>query len=341
MKNSALILALAAVFPGLALAQSNVQIYGSVDAGLIKRTNTTTAVGKRDANTLGFKGTEDLGSGLKALFQVEIRYEPDTGTNESIVRPTFQGQTRVGLQGGFGMLRIGRGTSPYMEAVIAYEPFHGIPSAAGFYTDLAVAGFTTQPLDAPGNSFNRMSNAVFYNTPIFSGFQVNAAVSSRESNGGAAIVGRGTAALPQYGVSAQASANPFAISGTYKAGKIGAMLGYERNGIESNVWSVAGSYTPMTGLKLMASYADQDRGHTLAVNEETSSWLVGANYATMGGTVLFGYGHKKPDGVVKTKQLSVGYEYPLSKRTFVYTDVSQRKAATTLRYFDVGIRHTF
>lgn len=341
MKNSALIIALAAIFPGLALAQSNVQIYGAVDAGLIKRTNTTTAVGKRDANTLGFRGTEDLGNGLKALFHLEIRYEPDTGTNESIVRPTFQGQSRVGLQGSFGMVRIGRGTSPYMESVIAFEPFHGIPTAGGFYTDLAVGGFTSQPLDATGNSFNRMSNAVFYNSPVFSGFQVNSALGSRESNQGPAVVGRGTLAAPQYGANAQASANPFSISGTYKAGKIGAMVGYERNGIESSVFSIAGSYTPMTPLKLMASYSDQDRGHTMATNESVTSWLVGANYATFGGTVLFGYGHKKPDGVVKTKQLSIGYEYPLSKRTFIYTDASQRKAATTLRYFDLGIRHTF
>ena len=341
MKNTVLILALATAFPATVLAQSTVQVYGALDAGLVKRTNLSTAVGKRDANTLGFRGTEDLGNGIKALLHLEIRYEPDTGTQESVVRPLFQGQSRVGLQGSFGMVRIGRGTSPYMESIIGFEPFHGIPSAGGFYTDLTVAGFTSQPLDAAGNSFNRISNAIFYNSPARGGLQFNAAVSSREAGNNAAIVGRGTVAAPQYGPNAQASANPFSISGTYKGGTVAAMLGYERNGIESNVWSIGASINPLPSLKLMASYSDQDRSHTMAINSSTTAWVVGANYAALGGSLLLGYGTKEPDGLVETKQLSIGYEYPLSKRTFLYVDASQRKAATTLRYYDLGIRTTF
>lgn len=191
-----------------AQAQSSVSIYGALDAGLVKRTGSRTTVGKRDANTLGFRGTEDLGQGLKALVHLEIRYEPDTGTNESVVRPLFQGQSRVGLAGGFGMLRIGRGTTSYMESVIAFEPFHGIPSPAGFYSDVAVAGYTTQPLDPSGNSFNRISNALWYNTPEWAGFQVNVTVATREANGGPQLIGRGTTAAPQYRANAEASANP-------------------------------------------------------------------------------------------------------------------------------------
>lgn len=341
MKNPLLMLALAAALPSMALAQSTIQVYGALDAGVVKRTNTTTTIAKRDANTLGFRGTEDLGNGLKALVHLEIRYEPDTGTNESSVRPLFQGQSRVGLQGAFGMLRFGRGTSPYMESVIPFEPFHGIPSPGGFYTDLTVAGFSSQPLDATGNSFNRISNAVFYNTPQRGGLQFNAAISTRESNGGAAVIGRGTGAAPQYLPNAQASASPFSLSGTYKGGTVAAMLGFERNGIESEVWTVAASVNPFPALKLMASYSDQDRSHTMATNGNTRAWVVGANYAALGGLVLVGYGHKEPGTLVKTKQFSLGYEYPLSKRTFVYADASEKKAATTQRYYDLGIRTTF
>ena len=113
MKKSLLALTLLGAFAGVAQAQTAVQIYGTVDAGIVKRSDQTLAIGKRANNTLGFKGTEDLGNGLKALFQLEIRYEPDTGTPESVVRPLFQGQSRVGLQGAFGMVRLGRGLTAF------------------------------------------------------------------------------------------------------------------------------------------------------------------------------------------------------------------------------------
>ena len=64
MKTSLLAVTLAGAFASCAQAQSNVTIYGALDAGLIKRTGTSTTIGKRDANTLGFRGVEELGSGL-------------------------------------------------------------------------------------------------------------------------------------------------------------------------------------------------------------------------------------------------------------------------------------
>ena len=107
----------------------------TVDAGLIKRTDQTLSIGKRANNTLGFKGTEDLGNGLKALFQLEMRYEPDTGTIERrrrLQRPLFQGQSRVGLQGDFGMVRIGRGLTAFQEIEhrVRTVPRHSAPAAS-------------------------------------------------------------------------------------------------------------------------------------------------------------------------------------------------------------------
>src|SRR4051812_29081630 len=152
MKKSLMALAMLGAFAGAAHAQSSVIIYGTVDAGLIKRSAQTLAIGKRANNTLGFKGTEDLGGGLKALFQAEIRYEPDTGTIESVTRPLFQGQSRVGLQGDFGMVRLGRGLTAFQETSTQFEPWHGLPNQAGYQTDLTVAGYTSDPLSPAGNS---------------------------------------------------------------------------------------------------------------------------------------------------------------------------------------------
>jgi predicted porin len=347
MKKSLLALALLGAFAGVAQAQSAVIIYGSLDAGLIKRTDTPVAIGKRMNNTLGFKGTEDLGTGLKALFQLEIRYEPDTGTLEQgaggVQRPLFQGQSRVGLQGAFGMVRIGRGLTAYQESSIAFEPFHGIPTPQGFQADLMVAGYTSDPLGLAANSANRFSNAIFYNSNEFAGFQINTTIGTREQNQNPAFVGRGTLANPQYAANAQASALPYSFSATYKNGPGALMYAVERNAVETKLWSIAGSVMATPELKLMASMARQNQDHTRLVNSRTKAWVLGANYTMGPGKVLAGYGHKSPDGATKVKQLSLGYEYSMSKRTYLYIDASNKKGVTpsAANVFAVGVNHSF
>ncbi|MES2128848.1 MAG: porin [Pseudomonadota bacterium] len=342
MKKLTLAAILFAAFGGLAhAAESSVVIYGAIDDSLAKVTDKTLAMTKRDSNKLGFKGTEDLGDGLKALFQLEMRFEPDTGTVESSTRPLFQGQTRVGLQGSFGMIRVGRGVTALQDAKDAFDPFNGISGTPGFKSDVEVAGYTSQPLDAAGSSNDRFNNAVWYNSPVVSGMQLNLTVGSKEANGGPAVVGRGTAAAPQYAAGAEASANPFSVAATFKQDAIAAMVGYERNTVETKLWHAGVSVMAMPELKLMATYARQDQDHSKATNAQTKGWLVGANYTVGGGRFLIGYGQKKPDGVVATKETSVGYEYNLSKRTFLYADASSKKAATTVSYYGIGIHHNF
>lgn len=351
MKKSLVALALTAAFGGAA-AQSSVTIYGTIDAGIQRTTHTAndaTQVTRRDNNKLGFRGVEDLGNGLKALFQLEIRYDPDTGALENNVRPLFQGQSRVGLQGAFGTVRIGRGLTAYQETSTQFEPWSGLPAVAGYQTDMHVAGYSSDPLSVAGNSINRFSNAVFYNTPVWAGFQVNVSVATKEANNGPAIIGKGTASAPQYAANSTASANPYSVSATYTNGPFAAMVGAERNAIETELWSVAASYKPIPDLKLMASYQRQDLGHTMWVNENISAWVVGANYTVGANKFLVGYGQKDPDGVIKTKQASVGYEYSLSPRTYLYLDLSVKKAPFTVaatnddtrKHYALGVHHNF
>ena len=355
MKKSLMAVALVGAFAGVAHAQTAVQIYGTIDAGVQKRSGQSLSIGKRASNTLGFKGTEDLGNGLKALFQLEIRYEPDTGTFESNSRPLFQGQSRVGLQGDFGMVRIGRGLTPYQETVGAFEPFHALPHQAGFYTDLAVAGYTSAPLDPVGSSNNRWANAFWYNSPVISGFQLNTAIATKENNGAPAVIGRGTAAAPQYPVGAEASSNPFSVTGTYNNGPAALMIGYERNAIESKVMSLGASFNVTPELKLMALASRQEQDNTRFFNDRTKAWVIGANYTMGAGKFLAGYGQKDPDDYIKTKQMSLGYEYSLSKRTYVYIDASRKDGPqgsfntytgvaspdAKVNFYTIGVNHSF
>ena len=353
MKISLLALALLGAFAGVAQAQSSVVIYGSIDAGLIKRTDSSLAIGKRLNNTLGFKGTEDLGNGLKAIFQLEMRYEPDTGTLENTTRPLFQGQSRVGLTGGFGTFRVGRGLTAFQESSIAFEPFHGIPSPAGFQADLTVAGYTSDPLSPAGNSANRFSNAVWYNSPEFMGFQINTTIATKERNGSPVVNGRFAATpgplQPQYAADALASANPYSISATWKNGPGALMLAAERNAVESTVQQFAGYVMVMPVTKLMFSITRQDQSHTRRFNQDTKAWVLGANHTIGAGKFLAGIGAKKTDGLAKVKQMTLGYEYSLSKRTYIYADVSQKKGApitatntkNSMKHIDLGINHSF
>jgi predicted porin len=347
MKKSLVALALIGIAAG-AQAQSSVSIYGTLDAGISKRTTTATMVGKRDNNKLGFKGVEDLGSGLKAIFQLEIRYEPDTGMIENTVRPLFQGQSRVGLQGDFGTLRLGRGLTAFQETSTYFEPWSGMPAVAGYQTDLQVAGYTSDPLSVAGNSLNRFSNAVFYNTPVIAGiYQLNVTVASKEANNGPVIIGRGTAAAPQFAANSTAAKVPYSVSATANSGPFGAYLAYERNAVATKLWSVGASYKPIPDLKLMASYQAQDQDFSVPINPKTKAWLIGLNYNIGPGMIRGGYGQKRPDNdlnsaaIAKTKQFSLGYDYNLSPRTYLYADASNKKAVTTLNYYSVGIHHNF
>jgi predicted porin len=353
MKKSLVALALTGALTGATgavHAQSSVAIYGTLDAGIANRSgpNTPTVVGKRDNNKLGFRGVEDLGSGLKALFQLEIRYEPDTGTLENTTRPLFQGQSRVGLQGDFGTLRFGRGLTAFQETSTLFEPWSGMPAVAGYQTDLQVAGYTSDPLSPAGNSLNRFSNAVFYNSPLVAGiFQLNVTIASKEANNNPAIIGRGTALVPQFPANSMAVVVPYSVSATVTQGKFSAYGAYERNGVDTTLWSLGAWFKPIDPLKLMATYQKQDQSESVLINPETKGWVLGANYVVGPGLVRAGYGQKRPDNqfnnpaIAKTKQFSLGYDYNLSPRTYLYVDGTRKKAATAFNFYSIGIHHNF
>ncbi len=82
MKTKFLAAVIATCFAAPVLAQSSVQIYGIADAGIMKTKGQSARLvsGIADGSRIGFKGTEDIGGGYKAIFQLEARVELDTGT---------------------------------------------------------------------------------------------------------------------------------------------------------------------------------------------------------------------------------------------------------------------
>ncbi|MES2945632.1 MAG: porin, partial [Pseudomonadota bacterium] len=118
MKKSLIALAVLAV-SGMASAQSTVTLYGLLDTyvGSIKSGGTTQTVvnsGGIQTSRFGFKGSEDLGGGLKANFLLEGGINTDTGASRGNL---FGRQSYVGLSGGFGEVKIGQMWTAYDDQV--------------------------------------------------------------------------------------------------------------------------------------------------------------------------------------------------------------------------------
>ncbi|MBY0555691.1 MAG: porin [Burkholderiaceae bacterium] len=152
MKKSSLTLAILALAAGAAQAQSNVQVYGLLDVGVETANNksasgaTQTSVisGGMNTSRWGVRGSEDLGGGLKAVFNLESGILMDTGNMDGVL---FKRQANVGLEGAFGRVIIGRSFTTVYDTVISFDPMGFAPyyswATSGPATGPSKYGFTT------------------------------------------------------------------------------------------------------------------------------------------------------------------------------------------------------
>lgn len=136
MKHTMIALAACLSCPASALAQTNVTLYGIVDAGLVHESGvpggggTKLNSGVASSSRLGFRGKEDLGDGLAAVFGLENGFNVDTGTAGQ-GGLLFGRQAYVGLTGGFGALTLGRQYTPYYKTLRDVGDPFGAVSLAG------------------------------------------------------------------------------------------------------------------------------------------------------------------------------------------------------------------
>jgi predicted porin len=161
---------------GCAYAQGSVTLYGVVDAGIQFSSRTMNANGQNAGHTfamtdggdgpsvIGLKGTEDLGGGFKARFNLEGGINVANGGFNSSNGNFFGRQAWVGLEGRFGEIRLGEQFSPFFLSVYETDPrtFSSFGSALVPYANNVV--FT--------GGVN--SNAILYNSPKFAGFEGSA-----------------------------------------------------------------------------------------------------------------------------------------------------------------------
>jgi len=306
-----LALAIASAFAAPAFAATaNVDVYGkfSFSANLLNdQTDTSSDLQfTNNSSRIGFKGAEDLGGGLSAIWQVENSLNIDEGSGTWAARNTF-----IGLKGGFGTVLGGKHDTP----------LKGVGRAVDMFGD----GFADSRNVLGGGSDTRANNVVAYLSPNFSGFSLAAAYSTDLGTGYTAFVGT-TTSTAAY-TADKDSADLYNLSATYSNGPLylgvayGDGDGHEAIGVGSH-WRVAGGFT-FGGFRLVGQYDNLEDDNTVkptAQNGDFDAWMVGGSY-TMGAMVFkANYMTGEYDGIggAEPEQWTIGMDYNLSKRTSLY-----------------------
>lgn len=329
MKKSLLALVVLAA-AGTAQAASSVTMYGRADVAYSKTTGSGLMQAGSGETRLGIKGQEDLGNGLAATFQLEGRFDLDTGAKSS-GRSFFDRESTVGLKGSFGHVRLGRSLAT-LERGLAFV------NVGRRATDLSNYASAT-----------RHSNGLFYtyaNGPFEFGADVTTKGSYNEGQGATPSTADGVAgAKVAYGAYGKYAANGLTVGLAYQADGVKASKAIAKE------FGAALSYkfNPVT---LGVSYA---QGNDDAVGSKAKSRILEASAsiaATADDTVNLIYRNDRRKNTVgsmtdtykRQTSYGLGYIHSLSKRTSVYADVARNKdtaAKTKSTTWDIALRHNF
>jgi len=368
------LIALAAVAAtSAAFAQSSVTAFGLIDLGVASskdsyRNGAATLSFKKNGlesmingSRFGFRGTEDLGGGLKANFLLEYAVQPDEATTSMANRQAY-----VGFSGDFGEVRLGRQYTAYHAHQGGFDLVNGNTNTLPGY----LVGWTTRV---------RNSNAINYTTPNFSGLTASVQYGFGES-------------VDASNVANDKNNNTWGFNVKYASGPLTVGFGYDkvndpRAAAASSSALTPGliNWTPVTGAsnanpsegfagftgsdsltaynlaasydfgvaKVSAQYFNMKEKFAVADSAKFTGYVLGVSAPVTGALTLsasYSDGTAKDNGVkvadAKGYQLLAGYA--LSKRTTVYAAYGQDKfkdadgtAEAKRSQYGVGVRHTF
>jgi predicted porin len=301
-------------------------------------------------------GTEDLGGGLKAVFQIDTRFRMDdnggasgaagTGTLTAAPSQLAGGNTFVGLSGGLGMIQLGKLDTHYCLG----SDQHGARATALQASSCALLGFVNNTAIA---NASRSTNMIRYTTPNMSGFQaqVNYSTSFAGPEGAVGDAGKGRAA---------------ALGLNYANGPLKTGVSFWDAKSESRLTTVATSDQKAAtafidwnfGVATVGLTYDQSEIETRAIgaasptlNNKRRAYSVPVTVPLGAGTFLFTYtkardvsGNGALAGANTGASLfSVGYDYALSKRTSLgvsYAKLNNKSAAGYALYTQAALNGT-
>jgi predicted porin len=358
MKKSLIAFAVLSAFAATASAQSSITIYGIVDAAAVYQTNAPIATaagaprqsgskasigaGELLTSRFGFKGTEDLGGGLKANFNLEGTLFNDTGAAGSGFGPVagatptsppnsftqagsstslFDRISTVGLSGNFGSVNLGRQNMLGVDSVgladplsLAHAPTNPNILYSAMNSGALFGGYGTNN----GGTALRQNNSIKYLTPMVSGF------------GAAAMYGFGEK-------TGDTSASSYAgLSAYFTDGSSGAAFAYAKlkdsTGTAELTLMGGGAKYKMDAITFKVTYVHNEVDGGTNNNRKIAVIGAGVDFALSPTTTLTGaYYDTKLSGMGSGKAdqyIALG-KYAFSKRTTAYASLTYVKAGSS------------
>lgn len=336
MKRPLLLSAFAATLgsaTALPAAAQNTQIYGRLVTSV---NHTKLGDGssrfnlEENGSRLGFRGSEDLGGGLSARYGLELGFDATTGV---AMEPNFR-HSYVGLQGGFGMLAMGRLDS-------------GTPVGAPIFST-ALTVINLAPNDAGAtqigpnylNLRNRVSNAIGYVSPDMAGFVVRGRYYLR-----------GTPA----NVLAENGAKSFDVGVAYRNGPWRTGLGYARDSRPGGLLPNEIAHKWTGGLRYEAGWiapyvlvGRDSYANTASSRRDVDYWLLGARFSHKAHALVVNIMQREvqTSRAAKRPKQQLAYTYAFSKRTefqafYDHDEVDSLKPELDKRVIGIGLRHAF
>lgn len=304
-------------------AQSSVFVNGLLDLGVFRDFDGISQVGTVQRSNIAITGFEDLGGGVKAVLRLSTRVEMDTGASEGAgYKPFLHDESTIGLQGGWGTVRVGRAMTAMWANDYKFDPwanYNRIASPAWQHWHYLT------PSDPFGNNgtaeYGRLNNGIFYDSPTVAGFTVR------------------LSGTPEHDRQLGETKRPVSAVLEYGRGKVAAMAAYERNSIGDRNSYFAGKYT-IGDLALMTAVDDS---RALATDGRSLSRTVSASYSLSRAVMLkTGFSHQDLNGA-DNYFASFGADYAFSRRTTLYGSFGHKRDAGQggRSSFGAGIAHTF
>jgi len=354
MKKSILALAVATALAAPLAAQADTILYGSARVSIDYNDEGSTNPFDDDnsfwdvtnnSSRLGVLGSEDLGGGLSAIYQYEFGVDVTEGGNLEGNRPKF-----VGLKGGFGQISLGTQETPYYHVAGIIDIFNTDKSLGS--TAFLGGSFNGFKLNAGNDrdlgdgSLFRLENSIYYTTPDFNGFSIEAMLIAN----GAENDGDGYSdSVDLWNLTAKYSNGPFfaGISYIQLDGDDNLALDDEISiDLDLNQWIVGLGYSggpfsvgliyeqgKMNEFGLLGT-ARFD-GVRLFGNDDAKNWYLTGEYRFGNNTLRAAYGQLDTGLDIPTfddtiDNYLVGYQYDLSKRTRIWVEYVGRSADTVL-----------